>query len=98
MQWQDPKLKVRLEFANMIQVDMLILLRDAEAAHREAEKRLPEHPWEVWYAAYIESRMQDAAGGLAGTLAQHRAGVAVEDWLAQQKSHEATMHAFQGEG
>lgn len=44
----------------MIRIDMLQLLRDAQAAHHAAEQRLPPHDWTVWYAAFIESRIADA--------------------------------------
>lgn len=36
----------------MIRIDMLQLLRVAQARHHEAEKRLPPHDWTVWYAAF----------------------------------------------
>ena len=63
----------------------------------ECCKELPKHPWEVWYAAYIEARMQDAGGESGVSLAQHRASMAVKNWLSQQKNAEAATRAFQGE-
>lgn len=36
---------------------MAALLRETEQQHALAEKRLPRHEWQDWYAAYMTARM-----------------------------------------
>lgn len=36
---------------------MAALLRETEQQHALAEKRLPKHEWQDWYAAYMTARM-----------------------------------------
>lgn len=33
------------------------LLREAAEAHHGAEKRLPAHDWQDWYASYLAGRL-----------------------------------------
>ena len=37
--------------------EMTELLYETEKEHAEAEKRLPQHDWQVWYGAYMSERL-----------------------------------------
>lgn len=80
----------------MIRIDMLQLLRVAQARHHEAEKRLPPHDWTVWYAAFIESSITD--GTYSPTSPELFADEAVHLELAKQASTAESVAAFQGDG
>lgn len=45
------------------------LLIEAAEAHHAAEKRLPEHDWQDWYAAYMAARLE----GVPESAARERA-------------------------
>jgi len=38
--------------------ELRALLDEAEQAHTLAEKRLPPHDWQLWYAAFITGAVQ----------------------------------------
>jgi hypothetical protein len=56
------------------------LLRETDNEHVKAERRLPEHEWQIWFGAYMHARL--AYGKVESTIA---ADAVTWHWLANAK-------------